>query len=273
MTVLGARAELVDMDEAAYHAAPALGSTDLKNLLRSPAHYKAAKEQPLESEALRIGTLVHECILEPDTWRLRRDIPQVNKRTKAGKEELAKFYEVMGEEGLLAVDVEDRALCEAMRDSVMSHRLVKAVLENAERREQSCFWPDDYTEVGCKARFDGLADGLVLDLKTTQDASPGAFRNAVARYDYHVQAAHYSAGAHAVTGRWPDYAIVAVEKKPPYACAVYMLDEDALAVGAKRREDALARYMVCQGEGRWPAYPETVQTLSLPGWAAQDQEW
>lgn len=268
MTVLSGKAELVDMDEAAYHAAPALGSTDLKNLLRSPAHYKAAKSIPMESEALRIGTLVHECILEPDTWNLRRDMPEVNKRTKAGKAELQAFYEVAGEEGWLPVDAEDRALCEGMRESAMAHRLVKAVLENADKKEQSCFWRD--VSVDCKARFDGLAPGLILDLKTTQDASPGAFRNAVARFDYHVQAAHYCQGAHAVTGAWPDYAILAVEKKPPYACAVYQLDEQAMAVGEERRDEALARYAKCQKERLWPAYPETVQTLALPRWA---QEW
>jgi exodeoxyribonuclease VIII len=268
MIVLSDRAELVDMDEGPYHEAPALGSTDLKNLLRSPAHYQAAKSAPMASEALRVGTLVHECILEPDTWALRRDIPDINKRTKKGKEELAKFYEVAGEEGWLPVEPKDRALCEGMRDSAMQHRLVRAVLESAERREQSCFWVD---QVDCKARFDGLAEGLVLDLKTTQDASPGAFRSAVARYGYHVQAAHYCAGAHAVTGEWPDYAILAVEKTAPYACAVYTLDEDALAIGAQRRDEAIGRYIQCQQTGLWPAYPETVTTLSLPNWAKQ--EW
>lgn len=267
MTILSPRGELVEMEEAPYHAAPALGSTDLKNLLRSPAHYKAAKEAPLESEALRIGTLVHECILEPDTWALRRDLPEVNKRTKAGKEKLAEFYEVAGQEGWLPVDPADRALCEGMRESLMGNRLIRAMLASATKREQSCFWVD---EVDCKGRFDGMAPGLLIDLKTTQDASPGAFRNAVARYDYHVQAAHYCAGAYAATGEWPDYAIIAVEKKAPFACAVYTLDEQAMAIGSERRSEAIGRFVAAQQTGVWPAYPETVQTLSLPRWA---QEW
>lgn len=274
MTILSGRAELVDMEEQAYHAAPALGSTDLKNLLRSPAHYKAAKKAPLESEALRVGTLVHECILEPDTWALRRDLPEVNKRTKAGKEKLAEFYKVAGEEGWLPVDADDRALCEGMRESAMAHRLVRSVLNAADKKEQSCFWREGRSDVvtgfDCKARFDGLAPGLILDLKTTQDASLRAFRNAVARYDYHVQAAHYSVGAHAVTGMWPDYAILAIEKKPPYACAVYELDEQAMAVGVERRDEAIGQYLECMRTGKWSAYPETVRTLSLPRWA---QEW
>ena len=92
----------------------------------------------------------------------------------------------------------------------------------------------------------------------------------MARFDYHVQAAHYSVGAHAATGDWPDYAIIAVEKKPPYACAIYTFDQEAMAVGMQRREEALNRYAECVVTGRWPAYPETVQTLSLPNWA---KEW
>jgi exodeoxyribonuclease VIII len=270
MTILSGKAELVDMDEGPYHEAPALGSTDIKNLLRSPAHYRAAKSAPMESEALRIGTLIHECILEPDTWACRRDLPEVNKRTKAGKAELQAFYEVAGEEGWLPVGVEDRALCEGMRESAMGHPLVRAMLESADKREQSCFWVDDLG-VDCKARFDALVPGLVLDLKSTQDASYSAFRTAVARYGYHTQAAHYSAGAHAVTGEWPDYAIVAVEKKAPYACAVYQLDEEAMRAGMYQREEAINRYIQCGATGKWPAYPEAVQTLSLPNWAKQ--EW
>lgn len=269
MTVLHDGAELVDMEEAPYHAAPALGSTDIKNLLRSPAHYKAAKEHPIEGDARRIGTLVHECILEPDTWALRRDVPEVNKRTKAGKAELAEFYEVAGKEGWLPVEVADRSLCEAMHDSVMSHRVVSAILSRADRRELSCFWTHE--NVACKARFDALAPGLIVDLKTTVDASPGGFRGAVARYGYHIQAAHYCSGAHAVTGEWPDYAIVAVEKKPPYACAVYTLDEEAMSWGIVRRDEAIGRFISCQSTGEWPGYPEAVQTLSLPNWAKQ--EW
>ena len=269
MTVLHDGAELVDMEEAPYHAAPALGSTDIKNLLRSPAHYKAAKDHPMESEALAIGSLVHECVLEPDTWALRRDLPDVNKRTKAGKAELADFLSVAGEEGWLPVSAEDRVLCESIRESVMGHRMAALMLESAEMREQSCFWTDG--DVRCKARFDGLTKGLIIDLKTTVDASSGAFRNAVARYGYHTQAAHYCVGAHKATGEWPDYAIIAVEKKPPYACAVYTMDEEAMSVGALRRDEALSRFIKCKESGQWPGYPEAVQALSLPNWAKQ--EW
>jgi len=261
-----------DVPEAQYHADPALGSTDLKNILRSPAHYITAKGEPLDSPALRLGTLVHECILDPDLWSKRVTSPKFDRRTKAGKAEYAEWTARVDAEGLREVSVDDRALCEAMRESAMRAPLVRAVLEHAKDREVSCFWKDADTGVHCKARLDAHKPGLVMDLKTTQDASSGAFRNSVARFRYHVQAAHYSEGVRAVTGEWPDYAIVAIEKTPPYACAVYMLDEEALGVGALMREHALKVYAECCEKDEWPGYVQTTQVLTLPRWAAEG-EW
>ena len=257
-----------DLPEEAYHAHHALGSTDIRNLLRSPAHFVVAKTQGIESEALRLGTLVHECILDPDLWAKRVTAPTFNRRTKIGKERAAKWADRVAAEGLREVNANDRALCEAMRESAMRHRLVRAVLEHAKHRETSCFW--EWGGVECKARLDAMADGLVLDLKTTQDATPAAFRNAVARYHYHVQAAHYSTGVREVTGTWPDYAMVAIEKTPPYGCAVYMLDEEAISVGLDLWERALGVYKKSVETGEWPAYQETTQTLTLPRWAAEE---
>ena len=259
---------MVELEAALYHADPALGSTDVRNLLRSPAHYRQAREGAWESEALRIGTLAHECILEPDRWSVRRTLPVVDKRTKAGRQALADFVEHAGAEGCHVVTAADRMLCEAMRDAVFEHRMARVLLEHTELYEQSCFWVED--GVSCKGRFDGFAPGLILDLKTTQDASPGAFRQAVPRYGYHTQAAHYRRGAHAATGELCDYVIVAVEKAAPFSVAVYTLDDEAISVGQIRRAFALRQYAKCRESGQWPGYPEAVQTLSLPYWATKE---
>jgi hypothetical protein len=96
-----------------YHARPELGSTALREILRSPLHYYVAYEAPegervvrTETTALRVGTLVHAAALEPERWA--SDFvcaPDVNRSTKAGKEAWAEFCLGLGER--VAVDPDE----------------------------------------------------------------------------------------------------------------------------------------------------------------------
>lgn len=61
--------------------------------------------------------------------------------------------------------------------------------------EVSFFWIDEETGVRCKARFDWLRPGPLIDLKThgAQDDAEtiDSFTNSISRYCYDLQAAHY----------------------------------------------------------------------------------
>jgi hypothetical protein len=61
--------------------------------------------------------------------------------------------------------------------------------------------------------------------------------------------------------------IVAAEKEPPYAVAAYRLTEGATDAGMDQLRPLLQLYRRCQASGEWPAYPDTVQDISLPDWA------
>jgi hypothetical protein len=130
-------------------------------------------------------------------------------------------------------------------------------------------WVDADSGAPCRARLDWLAaDGGVLDLKSTVDASPAGFANAIARYSYHLQEVHYRAGCEAVLGQQPPYfAFCAVEKVEPFVVGVYVLDADSLTGAWARREDALRRWAECNRTGRWPAYSDLIETITLPKWA------
>ena len=123
--------------------------------------------------------------------------------------------------------------------------------------------------VRCRARFDWLTpEGLVLDLKTTQNASAAAFAKAVATFRYHVQHAWYLDGYHQATGDLPlGFIFIAVEKTPPYAVALYELDGEAADYGRLLARRDLARYATARDLDVWPGYPDEIQPLSLPRWA------
>lgn len=273
---------LLDMPAAEYHANPALGSSDVRELLRSAAHFRERRDHGSEStEAMQLGTLVHECVLEPALWAKRVVAPRGDKRHKKVQEAWHAFCDThkikagsapwedvdaaVSRGELTLMDAQQKALAEAMAASVRSHKLAAHLLNTSEVREGSYFWDDD--GVPCKARVDmGVRRALIVDLKTTGDASEDGFPKSVVSHSYHVQASHYEAGYRAITGNRASFAWIAVEKTPPYAVAVYEADAEMLEIGHLLRERALRTYRECEASGVWPAYGEGHRVIRLPGW-------
>lgn len=163
-----------------YLAIQALSPSGAGKLLRSPAHYRAYRDAPeTDTPAFRLGRAVHALGLEGrGAYRERFAVaPDCDRRTKAGKETWEAFQvEAAGRTVLTATEA---AQVEAMGASMAAHRLIPVLLKGGEA-ETSMFWDDPDTGAQCKGRpdFARFADATILDLKTTTDASPGAFARA-----------------------------------------------------------------------------------------------
>lgn len=260
---------ITDLPAAEYHATDAISKHGLDAIHRCPALYKYRKENPPEpTPAMRWGTLVHLAVLEPDRFAAEVAVaPEINRRTNAGKAEWEAFCaENEGKEVLTAE--EHTELC-AIRDSVRSHPAAIRALGKSGLIEQSVFWDRD--GIQCRARPDYLHPaGVIVDLKTTDDASPGGFARSVANFRYHVQAAFYSDGLSAVQGpsAVKGFVFIAVEKKAPFLVGVYQADEAMLAAGRLAYEADIETFRQCLATDTWPGYGDTVLPLSLPKWAA-----
>lgn len=81
----------------------------------------------------------------------------------------------------------------------------------------SIFWQDADTGIDCRCRPDYIhSSGIIVDLKSTLDASPAAFAKSCANSRYHVQDAFYSEGFYQAAGEWPrGFVFIAVEKPRP----------------------------------------------------------
>lgn len=256
------------LSNAAYHALDAVGKSDLDKIARSPLHWKYAVRE--ETSAMRIGSAVHCAVLEPERFVAEYVVAPpttlCDKRTKAGKEQFAAFEEENAGKTVLTFD--DGVLCAHIAESVQAHPRAKALLQSGQP-EASLLWSDSEFNVRCRARADWLReDGTLIDLKTTQDASPAAFAKSCANFRYHVQAAWYLDAYQAATGDLPSsFIFIAVEKTPPYAVALYELDAEAVDLGRALARRDLARYANAREFGVWPGYSEAIQPLSLPRWA------
>lgn len=256
------------LSNADYHALDAVGKSDLDLIARSPLHWKQRAFSREETSAMRLGSAVHCAVLEPGAFENRYvQMPQhIDRRTKAGKDEYAEF--LAAHDGKHILGVEDMDLCLSVADAVRSHPRAAALL-SAGQPEVSALWKDPGFSVRCRARFDWITpDGLLLDLKTTQDASPRGFAKSCANFRYHVQAAWYLDAYQAATGDLPmGFVFIAVEKTAPYAVALYELDAEAIELGRMTAFRDLARYANAREFDTWPGYAESIQPLSLPRWA------
>jgi hypothetical protein len=246
-------------------------------VLRSPAHARAyLTDGSNETEAQRLGTMIHTAVLEPDLFvKKYRQGPDAARNTKAWKDaDRAAVDELFFGELIKPAEWE---ICRSIQKSVSRHPLAKAWLSGG-FAEQSVFWDDPDTELSCKARPDYVrqsgSDAVVLfDLKTTTDCRPPAFVKAVAEYGYHIQAAYYLDGWNAIgPTKAESFAFVAVEKAPPFSVWMHALGPQLIAEGRAAYKRALRIFKECQEVDEWPGYEgsDTVNTITeLPSWATR----
>lgn len=250
-----------------YHAVPAYSASGGRLLMRSAAHYRTARDVPSEpTEAMILGTAMHLAALEPDAFAAQVvRAPKFDRRTTAGKADAAAFESAHAGKIILAPDQFDAL--DAMRNALLAHPAAAALLHEGDA-EVSLFWRCPGTGAPCKARADFLPSGLriCVDLKTTQDASPGAFARSAASMGYHVAAWHYLDGCQRLGLERDAFALLAVEKSAPFAVGAYRVPEDALDVGRRLTMQARRLYAQCVHDDSWPAYSGRIVDLQFPRW-------
>lgn len=266
-------------DEKEYRAHDAIAASDLRLLAKSYGHYKHKQDYPQDysySAALRAGTIVHACVLEPERFEQEFVVPpEINKRTKAGKEEWEKWEEENGEKFAITQDELDKALI--LRDHVLRNPKAAEMFTGGVA-EVPLFWTEEH--LGQEWRLKGRADYLVafgdtllvVDLKTTQSAEYQAFQRSVVNWDYALQAAHYRDG---VAKLFPDYDVhfvwVAVEKAPPMGCNIFSASEEIYAHGRKLKLKGMENYLAGEGdpEGVHLPYSTDIKSMELPRWVSR----
>lgn len=164
----------------------------------------------------------------------------------------------------------------SMVRAVLAHPVAGKLITGEGKAEASVYWNDPETGELCRCRPDfWRRDGIIVDLKSTDDASPEAFGKSVANWRYHVQSEMYLEGMNAAfeAGHFPDgyakpkaFIFLVVEKKPPYAVASYVLDPESATQGQREFRENLAVYAECKKTDKWPAYGDDIQTVGLPTW-------
>jgi len=257
--------QIINWPADKYHAdREHVSKSWLDQIHRSPAHLRAYLEglRP-PTPRMEFGQLVHAWVLEPDSIQSRYlRTPNFDRRTKAGKAGAAEMEARAKESGMTMVDDETWDKATLIVAGVYRNKAAASILSKGDA-EQSVIWINSETGEPCKARADWLRENFTTDVKITVDASLDAFGRSIARYRYHVQDAHYREGFDS-----PRFVWIAVETEPPYAVAVYADNADMLSIGKAHRDADLRLYAECKAKDQWPGYPDVVQEIALPRWAA-----
>lgn len=265
------------MTEQEYSKAPGIRRSMLWEIRRSPAHLKWRMENPPEATpALIFGQALHAAVLTPEDYdRQFAVMPNADRRTKAGREAWEAAAAEAQSRTQIAFDWAEQiaGMVQAVRGNPMAARLLDGP------HETSYFWADTLTGEACKCRTDAETVignmHLIVDLKSCQDASTDAFMRDALHYGYDVQAAMYTDGYKAVTGREATFVFIAVEKNPPYAVNILQADTLFMQHGQDRYRHLLGLYHECRQRNQWPGYTGfdgDIASLGLPAWLANDYQ-
>lgn len=213
-----------------YHSRPEISRSMLAKFDKSPRLYEALYvtrtiRDDFESDAMAIGTLTHQQLLEPhilDNFMvIPRDVLTSNgqRRGKAWEQ-----FEADHSDKVLLLERDYKTTqmaVEAVRKSI------GALIDNQNaEREKEIYWDCPYTGLKRRSKLDLVIPtkmGLhVIDIKTCADLS---------RFNWQIkdglwlQYADYRCAVHEEFNEWPTFFFCVVEKSEPYRIRNVKLDE------------------------------------------------
>ncbi len=233
-----------------YFNVKALNQSLLKGLERSPLHTKTKKH---ETKEMAFGSAFHCFMLTPSLFKSEYEVVEsLDLRKKKDKDLLKTSSKKLLTESDMS------------RIYQMGGNISKKtdLIQKMNCSELSVFWQD--FDILCKARIDSLVfpcdenKGIIVDLKTTSDASPNVFIKQIFRMKYHWQSAWYQTGIKCTMGHKFRFIIIACESEPPFDCAIYEISQDAIESAKMEYEHLIDVYRNCIKTDEYKGYSSDI---------------
>jgi len=274
-----------NIPEPAYFSGNAVSSSLLNEFRKSPAHARAFLNRTEDSGRAKhftLGSAIHAAVLEPDRFKEEFKVPvQCSAETGSGDQcsRTGSYFindewfcgtHIKSQEGEIkdvnSLSSSDYKTCIEIQQAVRKNEYAYALLNQKGNNiaEGSIVWNDKTTDLICKGRIDFYNEesGIIVDLKSTFDASINSFKKSMSQYGYYRQLAFYREGLKTLNYKVNDIYIIAVEKAPPYNLQIIKLKEDLVDKGWKEMHKAIVEYHEETKSGTWKGYPEQVIELS-----------
>lgn len=263
----------LDIPPDLYHASDAVSHSSLKRMEESAAKYKWELDHPNErppSKAFELGTAIHCALLEPEVFeKTYAAMPKFDGRTKEGKAGKADWE--ISNQGKIGLQPEEWKSLTKVRQSVLTDQFYKQFFVSG-KKEKSFFADDPETGLRLRCRPDNyvVESGIVVDLKTTDDASQHSFNIDITKYKYFVQASFYVDVLELATGVRPKaFVIVAVEKTKDCDMNAFYISEEELELGRKMYRTWLRKLSECIKSNAWSGYERQFIRYKAPQWLVE----
>ena len=189
-----------------------------------------------ESPALNFGKAFHTFVLEPEKWK--DEVAVFTGKSKRGKD-WTQFQEDNNSKTIISQSELQKIT--GMRRRLCAPPVTWEFIENSDHEVVSVFEWDD-SGILCKGKVDCLYTDengrrILIDVKTTQDASPTAFKRSAYKYGYHRQASFYKEGFNA-----DEFWFAVIEKDSPYRTGLYKCSDEFLQNGRVEINNLMVLY-------------------------------
>lgn len=228
----------------------------LMEFKRSPYHYwykyvsgLASKEEP--TPAMNLGNAVHTLVLEESKFDSEFYIIHQQTRPRRGTPPYGKMLEESQGKIILTNDEYLQAvlMAKSVKDNPNSSSLFQDCLV-----ENSIYFTHKATGIQLKSRPDAMSGSIIIDLKTTADASKHAFRYSADKFGYFLQAVIAKQALASIGQTMDEFVFVPVEKSAPYCVGVYTVSHDTLFDESQDFEVLMANLARCMESNIWPGY-------------------
>lgn len=270
-----------DLPMSFYHGdcciGPSVSSTVLRAVeQRSLRHgWLASHLNPDKAESskdhFRLGTALHSIAFECELSKKHFAISEFDEfRTNEAK----RWRDAQINAGRTVLKKKDLKLVRDMCDALLEEPAIQqGLFDEKGEVETSVIHRDEETGLWLKARPDVVPiNPILVDLKTTADASRRSVEYAVFDHGYHQQLALAAEVIEKVVGtKIEECWLVMIEKEPPHTVVFAEIDVDLIAWGRVQNRGAMRRFAECLAKGReshhFPSnYRDGELTIRTPAW-------
>lgn len=257
------------MPRADYDAIKALNMSRLKEMKRSPLHYRHALTHSRKSGPMTLGLATHVAVLEPE--RFMSEFANWDRRTKGGNSapRNGQWWDAFlnANTGKTILTEDEWQHSQDIAAVVRADALAMRYLAQGEP-EVTFEW--DLDGRACKGRVDWLTtiegEPTIVGLKTTRDCRHFAFGSQAAKLGYHLQFSWYHDGYERIRNSKPKLVEIVVESAAPHAVAVYRIPDDIIEQGRDEYIQLLEQLANCEATDEWPGPQPIEDYLTLPSW-------